>query len=151
MRPALDYITLKLRDWDKEKVLNADSYNQSCRLRLVKIIEEIQGITDNEDIMIKQKCVMLTKLNLQQTDSHAIKSPQKELRSSIRLLSDLRPCAQQAAEVQRSVRFKADAGLINRTLSLEDIKDSEVFDTGGKDVSIIEIKDGRQEIGRAHV
>ena len=68
MRPALDYITLKLRDWDKEKVLNNDSYNQSCRLRLVKIIEEIQGITDNEDIMLK-------KGNIQQTDLQVMKSP----------------------------------------------------------------------------
>ena len=136
MRPALDYITLKLRDWDKEKVINNDSYNQSCRLRLVKIIEEIQGITDNEDIMLK-------KGNIQQTDLQVMKSPKQELRSSLRIQSDLRPSSQQAAEAQRSVRFKADAGLINRTLSLEDIKDSDDLNTRSKNILIDDIKDDK--------
>ena len=125
--------------------MNADSYNQSCRLRLVKIIEEIQGIKDNEDLMINQKEIRVTKnaLNRKQSDPQACNTQQPELRSSLRLQTDTRPSQRQLADAQRSVRFKADVSPSKSDLSIDDIKDSNRCSTRSNESRSHESKNNR--------
>ena len=66
MKPALDqYIILKTKYWEIDDIVNADSSYSCSRSKLIRIIDEIGGISDTDEAMIKQREIKLKKLALE--------------------------------------------------------------------------------------